>query len=252
MKKIIVLVCVFIVSCAPNVLKKDALMKTPKVALVSVSCNKKVDTSEIGGIVNLVSELINYDKLQLGPVVEELKSKAIRDNKAMFPFSLIDERQLFRLKEFSEMKKHENMDSDIIAAEKYPKLSMGQKDQIIAFLKSTKSVDGAMSIYVHYSLYESVSVAFLSTTKAKAWLIVSVYNKDSQEPILMKTIEESSDSSIMTVMGKYDEAKVAGLCNEATKNAYKSFGEWVKKESKTGKLDNLFNGSNELFIVNNR
>jgi hypothetical protein len=219
-----------LISCAT--LEKGQVASVEEAALVSVYCDKRIDTSDFKGLAALVNELSQDKAFQLKPVASKLRDDMFGKYAAGLPFKLIPESKVigapayrtFENQKFSLNKAFFDVPDGYVF---YPiSDDVAYKVLIDAF----PSVQAFMVCTASFKLTKEFQIAGFGTARVTSFVSILALDRN-RKVILRKSTYAASDETIKFALGGvFDAAKILPLCVQASDKAAKKFEEWFAGE----------------------
>lgn len=226
----LILASLTVSSCAT--FNKGYLKSVKNVALVTVMCDKRVDTREFKGLANLISEFAQSDKFQLQPVCQEIKNNIFTKNASKFPFLLIPENQIITSSGYKTLKESfPNQLTDFLhyeVPEGYTSVAYTNDADLEKIFSKLPQADGTMVVEASFLLHKGLELYGFGSATVRTALTVVVKNRQNQDVIKVVLYGKSQHDIKYALGGVFDAADVQPLCLEAVQDALFQFDKWVQ------------------------
>jgi hypothetical protein len=213
-------------SCAT--LEQGQVASVEEAALVSVYCDKRIDTSDFQGLAALVNQLSQDKAFQLKPVAVKLRDDMFGKYACGLPFKLLPEKQVIDAPAYRtfETQKFSLNRAFYDAPDGYVFYPLSDDVAFKVLLDAFPNVQAFMVCTAYFKLSKEFSVAGFGTARVTAFVTILALDRN-RKVILRKYTYAASDQTIKFALGGvFDASKILPLCIQATDKAAKKFEEW--------------------------
>jgi hypothetical protein len=213
-------------SCAT--LEQGQVASVEEAALVSVYCDKRIDTSDFQGLAALVNQLSQDKAFQLKPVAVKLRDDMFGKYACGLPFKLLPEKQVIGAPAYRtfETQKFSLNRAFYDAPDGYVFYPLSDDVAFKVLLDAFPNVQAFMVCTANFKLSKEFSVAGFGTARVTAFVTILALDRN-RKVILRKYTYAASDQTIKFALGGvFDASKILPLCIQATDKAAKKFEEW--------------------------
>ena len=224
------LAALLLFSCAT--MEKGQVVSAKEAALISVYCDKQIDTSDFTGLAAAVNRLSQDKSFQLKSVATRLRDDIFNKYAPGLPFKIIPESQVigspayrtFENQKFSFNKAFFDVPDGYVF---YPLSDdVAYKVLIDAF----PDVEAFMVCTANFKLTKEFSIAGFGTARVTSFVTMLVLDRN-RKVILRKYTWAASDDTIKFALGGvFDATQILPLCIQATDKAARKFEAWFWKE----------------------
>jgi hypothetical protein len=213
-------------------MKEGKVKKTQETALISVFCDKRIDTSDFKGVESAASELAQNDSFNLKPIAEKLRDDIFNRYAQGFPFEVADEDSVIHSEAYEKLasKKFDIDKLHFASPDGYVVVPYENNKAFKTLLETYPDAEAFLFCGADFRLEKVSSVLGFGTAKVKSSVrIVAVDRK--QKVIMQKTSDASSEDKIkFSLGGVFDASQIQPLCVQATDKAAEKFEEWFAKK----------------------
>ncbi|MCD4813095.1 hypothetical protein K8S19_05330 [bacterium] len=225
-------------SCASVGLNKSTvnpiyLQQLKKIAVMTVYCDKRIDTSELTSIVFDINKRSNQKNFDLFPMAMKLHKTIFTLYPSILPSEIADEKSIIMKPHYRAIKKNENFflkPFNVATPPGYIAISTFDLNPIKASLEQMPDIDGVLFLSAEYRL-SKIGGEFLGFGKlaVKCTVTLSILDREGNVAINHSVEAESMSKIKYSFGGAFDTAKIIPLCDEATEQADLWMQYWLKK-----------------------
>jgi hypothetical protein len=217
-----------ILLCTSGKIKEGKVKDTQEAALISVFCDKRIDTSDFKSVESAASELAQNDNFNLKPIAEKLRDDIMNRYAQGFPFEVADEDSVLHSPAYESLasKKFDINKLYFTSPDGYVVVPFENNKAFKTLLETYPDAEAFLFCGADFRLEKVSSVLGFGTAKVKSNVrIVAVDRK--QKVIMQKTSNASSEDKIkFSLGGVFDASQIQPLCVQATEKAAEKFEEW--------------------------
>ncbi len=213
-------------SCAT--LEKEQVARVENAALLTVTCDRRIDASDFRGIAALVNKLAQDEQFHLKPIAVKLRDDIFQRYAQGFPFALLEEQAVIGSSAYKNLAAQESDLNRLFyeTPDGYSALPLGDKEAFVRIVAAFPDVQGFMSCSAYFKLTKMFQIIGFGTARVDAFISIAVYDR-GRKVILQKTSYGSSKDSIQFALGGvFDASDVQPLCVQAADQARLSFERW--------------------------
>jgi hypothetical protein len=197
-------------------------------ALISVFCDKRIDTSDFKGIASASSQLAQNDDFNLKPIAEKLRDDIFNRYAQGFPFTLKDESTVIHSPAYEKLatKKFDINKVHFASPDGYVVVPYLNKKAFKTLLETYPDAEAFLFCAADFRLEKTSSLLGFGTAKVKSNVEIAAIDR-KQKLIMRKTSYASSEDTIkFSLRGVFDASQIQPLCTQATEKAAKKFEGW--------------------------
>jgi hypothetical protein len=219
----------FFTSCAT--FDKAAMERTKNVAVLSIYCDKRIDSSEFTGLGAAIAELAQNKDFKLDNEVMKMKDDLFNEYTKVFSFKLLDEPAVLGIPNYmtaDQDKSFFKMDPKMfVCPPGYRAYSIILKQPVLNLLKELPAADAGMIMYTTFRLRKLVEFLGFGTAKVDSFVYLIVKDKEFKT-VFYKDVTGSSTETIKFALGGvFDATKIQPLCAEASADAGAKMKKWL-------------------------
>lgn len=219
--------------CASNKFKKGSVKSIKTAAVVSVYCDRRINTSEFEGDAAAMSELAQNESFQLGKIATRMKDDAFNEYAPHLPFTLLEEQSVIDNSSYQNLYNGQKLNFkpyQFTAPDRYQIIFSANKKIIDELFEAFPEAEGLMFIVADFKLEKAVKIAGMGTAKVKANHTIYVIDRN-KKIVMQKHNYASSKKSIKFAWGGvFNASKIQPLCEESLNEAAEMTKKWVQKK----------------------
>lgn len=222
-----------------------AAAANPKVAIVSIYCNKEIAAGDFTGMGAAITKLANDEDFDLRPMVTRIHEKVFSEYTSNLEFDFMTEEEVLNNPKYDETifeagtikTTAEQRDKWMLRPDGYLPIHAYPGKKILRETAARfPTADGIMFVSLSYEL-EKVGMEIMGFGNAKIKCIgtIRIMDKDGKK-LLRITEYSSSDNKIKFAMGGlFETSELMPLCTEATEAVFKQLDAKILKKNARGK-----------------
>ena len=208
-----------------------------KVAVPMITVNKYIDMGKFS-LGKVVQRIVEDDKFDLQPALDNLHNKTYNNFATNLPFSLIDEKKLLSYDKYKNFEMFTNIDREsryLLTPEGYMKYSptfftgaLNKRSKILEAIP--EEADAAMTVYVDYQFVKrNIPMIPVKMAAIKARVRMDIYNKKNERVLKIRENAES-DEEIKAIAGVMtDTDKIRSMTLNATNKALEEADNFIQE-----------------------
>jgi len=216
-------------SCAT--LEKEQVARVENAALLTVTCDRRVDTSDFQGLAALANKLAQDEQFHLKPIAVKLRDDIFQRYAQGFPFALLEEQAVIGSSAYKSLAAEEFEINRLFyeTPDGYSALPLGDKEAFARIVAAFPDAQAFMACSAYFKLTKMFQIIGFGTARVDAFVTIAAYDRD-RKVILRKTSYGSSADSIQFALGGvFDASQVQPLCIQAADQARLAFERWFAK-----------------------
>lgn len=194
--------------------------------LVSVYCDKRIDTSEFTSVFAGINELAQSKDFNLEVIAIQMKNDVFDEYAPYLPFSFLDE------KDVTENPSYKSILSDLWFSTPagYKAIGYGNQKVIDELFEAFPKANGLMFVWAYFKLHKESEILGFGAARVYAYHQLIIMDR-SKKIILQKTNYAASKDIIEFALGGvFDAKEIQPLCIEALNKASEVTKAWIMKE----------------------
>jgi hypothetical protein len=216
-------------SCAT--LNKEQVARVENAALLTVTCDRRIDTSDFYGLAALANQLAQNEQFRLKPIAVKLRDDIFQRYAQGFPFTLLAEQAVIGSSAYRSLAAEEFEFNRLFyeTPDGYSALPLGDEEAFARIVAAFPDVQAFMSCSAYFKLTKMFQIIGFGTARVDAFVTIAAYDRD-RKVILRKTSYGSSAGSIKFALGGvFDATLIQPLCVQAADQAALEFDRWFTK-----------------------
>jgi hypothetical protein len=225
-------------SCATmETLEKEALASVKNAALLTVICDREIDTSEFKNIVyksenvEVSIPLPSDENFRLKPIAVKLRDDIFQRYAQGFPFALLEEQAVIGSSAYQNLAAEFMLKGRVFETpDGYTWIPILDKKVFARIVAAFPDVQAFMACSASFQLTKVKEFFGSGTAKVTARVTIEAFDRN-RRVILRKTSDGSSSDSIKFSHGRiFDTSQIQPLCVQAADKARLAFEEWFAKK----------------------
>ncbi len=209
----------------------------PKVAVISIYCNKEIGFVEFDGIAAMITRLADDKNFDLSPMVNDVHEKVFGAYTANLPYEFLDEDSVLNTKGYDEtllddFLLNQSRLNYLLSPVGYVPVGTNDGKVIKKAFDVFNGIEGVMIVSVDYELVKvGVEIDGFGNAKIQATGVIRVADGDGKK--LFKVVQTAkSDNEInFSFGGVFNSSEMIPLCSEAAKNLFVEMDEAILKKT---------------------
>jgi hypothetical protein len=213
-------------------LEKGRVAGVEEAALISVYCDKRIDTSDFSGLAAAVNQLAQDESFQLKPIAVQLRDDIFQKYAPGLPFRLIPEQQVIGAPAYHAFGSQKWSLQEIWydLPDGYEFFPVNDDAAYRVLLDAFPDVQAFMLCTAYFRLTKEFAIAGFGTARVTSNVTITALDR-SRKVILRKYTYAASDDTIKFALGGvFDARQIQPLCIQATAKAAAKFAAWFAKE----------------------
>jgi hypothetical protein len=219
-------------SCAT--LEKGQVAGAREAALISVYCDKRIDTSDFGGLAALVNQLSQDKSFQLKPLATRLRDDMFNKYAPGLPFKIIPESQVIGSPAYRtfDNQKFDFNEAFFDCPDGYLFYPFSDDVAYKVLIDAFPDVQAFMVCSANFRLTKEFAIAGFGTARVTSFVTILAMDRN-RKVILRKSTYAASDDTIKFALGGvFDASQILPLCTQATDKAARRFEAWFAEQMK--------------------
>jgi len=208
----------------------------PKIAVVSVWCNKEIKMGEFTGLGSAISKLSqDEENFNLQSIVDDLRDKTFNEYSKNLAYDVIAEEKVLKAEGYNKDKIMEGsklkLGKNYITPEGYFAIGGWNKKAVRNCFQVIEGLEGVMIVSVDFELIKIAQIAGFGTAKVKANVQVKIFDKDGKGLMKVYKFASSQNKIKFSLGGVFDAKQIKPLCLEATNAAIAKVDKTIMKKT---------------------
>jgi len=226
------LAALLLASCAT--LEKGQVSSAEEAALISVYCDKQIDTSDFTGLAAAVNRLSQDKSFQLKSVATRLRDDIFNKYAPGFPFKIIPESQVIGSPAY---RTFENQKFSLNAVfydvpDGYLFYPFSDDVAYKVLIDAFPDVEAFMVCTASFKLTKEFAIAGFGTARVTSFVTILALDRNRRVILRKSTFAASDDTIKFALGGVFDAAQILPLCIQATDKAARKFEAWFSEKMK--------------------